>query len=145
MADQTTMDSAAKPRPSSAHRVRLAVTWLLFIVFGALLGFGIVIYEQSSTHLSGLAMAIIGIIGIAALATSLRVARGRAVGNRRRVYTGGIVTGSQYAGGMNLHNQWFHHNQMWEQRRRDDEYYQNQQQQNIYQQQQQQQQLWNNY
>ena len=139
------MDAAAKSGPSAAHRARLAVTWLLFIVFVALLSFGIVVYAQTSTHVSGLAMAIIGILGIAALATSLKLARARALGNGRgiynaRAYGGG---GGGYGGGMDQHQQWFHHHRMWEQRRRNDEYQQQQQQQHNFYAQQQQQQMWN--
>lgn len=59
-------DSAAKPASSKIQRTRLIISWLLFIVFVVLLGFGIVVYGESSTHLSGLVMAIIGIIGIGA-------------------------------------------------------------------------------
>jgi amino acid transporter len=100
------MDTAAKLKPSAAHR---AISWLFFVFFVALLGFGIVVYAQSSTHISGLAMAVIGILGIAALATSLRLARGRALGNRRPVYAGGRA-GAWNAGadGIHQHDQWFH-------------------------------------
>jgi hypothetical protein len=135
------MDTTAKPTVSTAHRVRLAISWLLFVVFVALLSFGIVVYAQTTTHVPGLAMAVIGILGIAVLATSLRLARARAVTNRRGVYVGGYAGG--YAGGsygvagignagrvnVNQHDHWFHHHMMNEQRRRDDEYHQQQVQQ----------------
>jgi hypothetical protein len=120
------MDSAAKPASSKIQRTRLIIPWLLFIVFVSLLGFGIVVYGESPTHLSGLAMAIIGIIGIGALASSLKVARARAVANTWRV-NGGSRDG--YAGGMNTHHLWFQQHQMWEQQQRDHEYQQQQQQQ----------------
>jgi hypothetical protein len=132
------MDSATKPASSNIQRTRLIVSWLLFIVFVALLGFGIVVYAESSTHLSGLAMAIIGIIGIGALALSLKVARARAAANTGRVYGGNRGV---YAGGMDTHHPWFHQRQMWEQQQRDHEYQQQQQQHqqhNFYAQQQQQ-------
>jgi hypothetical protein len=115
------MDSAAKPGSSNIQRTRLIISWLLFIVFVALLGFGVVVYAGSSTHLSGLIMAIIGIIGIGALASSLKVARARAMAN-----TGGVYGGNRgvYAGRMNTHHTWFHQHQMWEQQQRDHEYQQ---------------------
>jgi hypothetical protein len=135
------MDSAAKAASSKIQRTRLIIPWLLFIVFVALLGFGIVIYGESSTHLSGLAMAIIGIIGIGALASSLKVAHARAVADTGRAYGGNR---GRYAGGMNTHHLWFQQHQMWEQQQRDHEY-QQQKQHNVHaQQQQQQQQQWNN-
>lgn len=137
------MDNAAKPIPAAAHRARLAISWLLFLVFVALLGFGIVVYGQGTTHLPGLAMAVIGIVGIAVLATALRLARGRAAGRGRVVYAGGSY-GVAGTGGVHQHDQWFHQ-QMWDQRRRDDDYQQQQQQNNFYVQQQQQQQMRNTY
>jgi hypothetical protein len=126
------MEAAAKPAVSTAHRVRLAISGLLFVVFVVLLGFGIVVYGQTTTQVSGLAMAVIGILGIAVLATSLRLARAHAMANRRGVYTGGWygVTGMGNAGRVNQHDYWFQQHIIDEQRRRDDEY--------------QQQQMWNN-
>lgn len=77
------METAAKTGPSAAHRARLAVTWILFVTFTALLGFGITFYAQTSTYHSGLAMAIIGIVGVGGLATFLRLTHGRAPANKR--------------------------------------------------------------
>jgi hypothetical protein len=133
------MDSVTKPASSKIQLTRLIVSWLLFIVLVALLGFGIVAYGESSTHLSGLIMAIIGIIGIGALASSLKLARARAMANTGLVYGGNR---GRYAGDTNTHHLWFQQHQMWEQQKRDHEY----QQHNFYaqQQQQQQQQQWNN-
>jgi hypothetical protein len=144
------METAAKSPSSAAHTARLAVSWLLFIVFVGLLGFGIVIYAQTTTRISGLAMAIIGILGIAVLATSLRLARGRPRDIRRGIYTGGGpgvpgysygVAGTRNVGGIHQHDHWFQHQMLEEQRRRDVDYHQQQmQQQTFYVQQQQQQQ-----
>lgn len=130
------MEAAAKPTVSTADRVRLAISGLLFVVFVVLLGFGIVVYGQTTTQVSGLAMAVIGILGIAALATSLRLARARAVANRRGIYTGGWygVTGMGNAGRVNQHDYWFQQHVIDEQQRI--------QQNNFYVQQQQQ--TWNN-
>jgi hypothetical protein len=148
------METAAKSPSSAAHRARLAVSWLLFVVFVGLLGFGIVIYGQTTTYVSGLAMAVIGILGIAVLATSLRLARGRPRGNRRGFYTGGGlgvpgysygVAGTRNVGGIYQHDHWFQH-QMWdEQRRRDEDFHQQQLLQQTYYAQQQQQQMLKNY
>ena len=117
------MDSAAKPASSNIQRTGLIISRLLFIVFVALLGFGIVIYAGSSTHLLGLVMAIIGIIGIGALASSLKIAHARAMANTRGVYGGNRGV---YAGRMNTHHVWFHQHQMWEQQPIDHEYQQQQ-------------------
>src|SRR2546423_6623445 len=124
------MDMNPKSTCSATQRARLAITWLLFVVFVALLGFGIVIYwptTTNTTHLAGLAMAVIGILGIAALATSLKLARARALGSR-----GGLYAGWSYGEHRNHHAQWFHQQQTWEQRWRDDEYQPHVQQQNFY-------------
>ena len=123
------MDSAAKPASSKIQRTRLIISWLLFIVFVALLGFGIVIYGQSPTHISGLAMAIIGIIGIGALASLLKIARARAVANTGRVYGGNR---GRYAGGLNTHHLWFQQHQVWEEQQQRDHEYQQQQQHNLH-------------
>jgi hypothetical protein len=65
-------------------------------------------------------MAIIGIIGIGALASSLKVAKtGQFYGGNR----------GRYAGDMNAHQLWFQQHQIWEQQQRDHEYQQQQQQQ----------------
>jgi hypothetical protein len=127
------MDSAARPASSKFQRTRLIISCLLLIVLVALLGFGIVDDDESSTHLSGLAMAIIGIISIGALALSLKVARARAVANTGRMYGGNR---GRYAGGMNAPHVWFQQHLMWQQQRRGHGY----QQRTFYAQQQQ----WNN-
>lgn len=132
------MESSVKPSAPTAHRVRRTLSWLFFLVFVALLGFGIVVYAEATTQVSGLAMAVIGILGLAVLATSLRLSRG---GNpRRAVYAGGPprTTGGR---GIYQHDQWFHH--MWqEQARRNDEYHQQMIQQHNFHMQQQ---TWNHY
>jgi hypothetical protein len=117
------MNFAAKPASPNIQRAGLIISWFLFIVFVALLGFGIVVYAGPSTHLSGLVLAIIGIIGIGALASSLKVVRARALANTGRVY--GENRGT-HSGAMNTHQHWFHQHQMWEQHHRDHEHQQQQ-------------------
>ena len=85
----------SSPKPEALHRNKRALAVLLFVVFVALLGSGIVLYGSASTEKAGLAMTVIGILGLAVLGTSWKLMQS------------GILRGSR-----DRHQNWYMRDQM---------------------------------
>lgn len=87
----------SSPQPGASYRNKRAFALLLFIVFVALLGSGIVLYGSAGTEKAGIAMAVIGILGLAVLGTTWKL-----------MQTGGLSSSRD------RHQEWYMRNQMLE-------------------------------
>lgn len=76
--------SHPKPVAGTVHSNKRLLAGFLFVVFVALLGSGIVLYGSKSSQSAGLAMAVVGILGIAALGTTLKLMQYGILARNRR-------------------------------------------------------------